>query len=380
MQITDYTQFLLILIGGLLVALVTTWAAIKIISNYAESLGLIDKPDHRKIHVKPIPRIGGLGIFAGLMASLLYFSLIRSLFPCCKEYLALPNNYFITGGIVIAVTGLVDDFKGISFRQKLVVQSLIAVYIILAGYRMEFDFGVLRGYTDLLSIPITFLWIIGVINAMNLIDGMDGLAGGTFLISLISLTICYFMLGLQLEVVLVYCMVGVILGFLILNWHPAKIFMGDTGSLFLGYVIACYSLKTTSVGPNAFTFMIPIMAVGLPVFDTLLSMTRRQLKGRPMFYPDKDHMHHRMGKTFGGGQRITVLRLYSINIVLGALAVILSVSGNLLGALILVLATVYVGFVVFRMRYLSWAKIRAVRKKPRHRGLLSTGGTFPYRF
>ncbi len=371
---------ILLLLGGLGVAFVLTLVTTSILSRHAERLGLIDKPDHRKIHSTPIPRIGGLGIFAGLMGSLLYFSYVRQLFPAEIGALAMPNIYFMTGGIVIAVTGLVDDFKGISFRQKLVAQCLIAVYIILAGYRLEFDFGIFPGYAHMASIPVTFLWIIGVINAVNLIDGMDGLAGGTFMISLITLTVCYWLLGSTLELVFIFCLAGAVLGFLALNTYPAKVFMGDTGSLFLGYVIACYSLKSSTLGYNYLMFMVPILAVGLPVFDTLLSMIRRYLRGRPVFYPDKDHIHHRVRKVFGGTQRIAVMRLYYINVVLGAMAILLSLSNDWLAILILFLTTVYLFVVVWRLKYINPRELLKKRRKPKHRGLLSTGGAFPYRF
>ncbi|MEM8549839.1 MAG: MraY family glycosyltransferase [Verrucomicrobiota bacterium] len=379
-MITSYSKFLLLLFGGFLIAFLTTWLVIQVLTRYAERFGLIDKPDHRKIHVTPIPRIGGLGFFAGLMIGLLYFSALRQAFPGCAAYLPMPNSYFITGGIVIAVTGLVDDFKGISFRQKLVAQCLIAVYIILAGYRLEFDFGILRGYTDLLSIPITFLWIIGVINALNLIDGMDGLAGGIFLITMIMATLCYGVMGVSLEAVLMFSTVGALMGFLSLNYHPAKVFMGDTGSLFLGYVAACYTLQASTNQSNYFTFVAPALLVGLPVFDTLLSMIRRYLKGRPVFYPDKDHMHHRVRKVFGGNQRLTVLRLYSINLVLGTLGVLLCISSNWIGLLVILVAAAYCFWVVWRLRYFKLEELFRKRAKPKHRGLLSTGGVFPYRF
>ncbi|MEM9226388.1 MAG: MraY family glycosyltransferase [Verrucomicrobiota bacterium] len=377
---SSYGNFLLILFGGFLTAFLTTWLVIQVLTRYAEPLGLIDKPDHRKIHVSPIPRIGGLGLFAGLMMGLLYFSACRQAYPGCAAYLPMPNSYFITGGIVIAVTGLVDDFKGISFRQKLVAQCLIAVYVILAGYRLQFDFGILIGYTELLSIPVTFLWIIGVINALNLIDGMDGLAGGIFLITMIMTTVCYAFMGISLEVVLMFSIVGALMGFLSLNYHPAKVFMGDTGSLFLGYVVACYTLQVSTSQSNYFTFAVPALLVGLPVFDTLLSMVRRYLKGRPLFYPDKDHMHHRVRKVFGGNQRLTVLRLYSINLTLGTFGVLLSISSNWIGVLVIAVALAYCVWVVWRLRYFKLEELFRKRAKPKHRGLLSTGGVFPYRF
>ncbi|QYY36552.1 MraY family glycosyltransferase [Ruficoccus sp. ZRK36] len=376
---SNYYDFL-IMFGGLAVGFVLTLVTTLILCRYAERLGLIDKPDHRKIHSKPIPRIGGLGLFAGLMGSLLYFSLVRQIWPQELGGLQMPNIYFLTGGVVIAVTGLVDDFKGISFRQKLVAQCLIAVYLILAGYRLQLNFGILDGYANMASIPVTFLWLIGVINAVNLIDGMDGLAGGIFLISLLALTICYTLLGGAIDLIFLFSITGTVLGFLVLNTHPAKVFMGDTGSLFLGYVIACYSLNVSTLGHNHFMYMVPIIAVGLPVFDTLLSMTRRFLKGRPVFYPDKDHMHHRVRKVFGGGQRAAVMRLYYINLVLGALAILLSLAGDWMAILIMLVTVCFAIAVIWRLKYLKPKELLKRRKQPRHRGLLSTGGAFPYRF
>lgn len=336
--------------------------------KHATRLGLVDEPDHRKVHLSPIPRVGGIGIITGFFAGILFLQLARDFLPVDQSILSLPDQYLLTGAIVIAVTGLVDDFRGISFRQKLVVQCLVSVYMILAGYRLNLDFGIYPRYAEAISVPITFVWIIGVTNAVNLIDGLDGLAGGIFLISLLVISACSLIAGIAIPVVLLFCMVGAVLGFLLLNWHPAKTFMGDSGSLLLGYIIACYSLQTTIEPKGFFVFLVPVLAVGLPVLDTLLSMVRRFMRGRPMFYPDKDHIHHRIQSVFKFSQRQTVYSLYGINILLGCFAIALMLANTLQGFFITLGAGCFVLFLLYRLHYISVEKLRNYmhrRRKPK---------------
>lgn len=363
------THILLLALGGLAFSLIVSLLSVLEFKRYAQRLGIVDQPDHRKIHTTPIPRIGGIGIIFGFFAGILFFDLAVGLLPEFTGAIPKANTYLLTGAIVIAVTGLVDDFRGISFRQKLVVQSLVAVFIIKAGYRLHFDFGIFPGYASALSIPITFIWIIGVTNAVNLIDGLDGLAGGVFLIALITITACLMLAGQAIPFIMVFCITGAVLGFLLVNWHPAKVFMGDTGSLFLGYIIACYSLQATAVSSGFFIFLIPVFAVGLPVFDTLLSMTRRALKGRPMFYPDKDHIHHRIKRVFGYNQRGTVYMLYGISLVFGGLALALSLVSTFTSGLLITLGgAAFLLLLLWKLEYLSIKKIRSyIRQNSRKR-------------
>ncbi|WOO42347.1 MraY family glycosyltransferase [Rubellicoccus peritrichatus] len=359
---------LAISMGALLCAMLVSLVAIIEAKKHATKLGLVDEPDHRKVHISPIPRVGGIGIITGFFAGILFLQIVNDVFPMSHSILNLPDRFLLTGAIVIAVTGLVDDFRGISFRQKLVVQCLVSVYIILAGYRLNLDFGIYPGYAKALSVPITFMWIIGVTNAVNLIDGLDGLAGGIFLISLLVISICSVIAGIAVPIVLIFCMVGAVLGFLFLNWHPAKTFMGDSGSLFLGYIIACYSLQTTIEPQGFFVFLVPVLAVGLPVLDTLLSMIRRLLRGRPMFYPDKDHIHHRIQRVFNYSQRQTVYSLYAINALLGCFAIALMLAGTIQGLFITLAASLFVILLLYRLRYISIEKLKHYihrRRKPK---------------
>ncbi|MGE9292742.1 MAG: MraY family glycosyltransferase [Puniceicoccales bacterium] len=343
---------------GLVFSAVVSIAAIIELRRYAPKLGIIDEPDHRKVHTKPIARIGGLGLIAGFFAGVLYFQLAISYCGPIAQVLIMPDPYLLTGAIAIAVTGLVDDLRGINFRQKLVVQCLVATYMILAGARLKFNFFILPGYAEAVSVPVTFFWIIGVTNAVNLIDGLDGLAGGVFLISLFVVSFCTMLIGESLQIVLLFCMVGAVLGFLFVNWHPAKVFMGDSGSLFLGYIIAIYSLNATVKPGNFFIFLIPVFAVGLPVFDTLLSMGRRALKGRPLFYPDKDHIHHRIQRVFGYSQRVTVYCLYGINMVFGAFAIALTVVKTPMAFVVVLMCAAFFLLLLYRLEYLCPASIR----------------------
>lgn len=350
---------------GLLFSMLVSFLAIMEARRHAGRIGIIDIPDHRKVHLAPTPRVGGIGIIAGFFAGILYFQLARSFCPQISDFLALPDKYLLTGAMAIAVAGLVDDLRGINFRQKLVVQALVGVYIILAGYRLQLDFGIFPGYAAAISVPVTLIWIIGVTNAVNLIDGLDGLAGGLFMISLLVVAAGSLIIGSPLNMVLLLCMVGAVLGFLLLNWNPAKTFMGDSGSLFLGYMIACVSLQTTNHPSSFFSFLIPVLAVGLPVFDTLLSMARRSLKGRPMFYPDKDHIHHRVKDLFGLSTRRTVYCLYGINLILGAFALSLSISGNIQGLFVTLMAVGFLLALLIRLEYLTPKKVRRFLKNRR---------------
>lgn len=281
--------------------------------------------------------------------------------------------------MAIAVAGLVDDLRGLNFRQKLIVQCMVAVYLILAGYRLNLDFGNFTEYAKAISIPVTMLWIIGVTNAINLIDGMDGLAGGLFMISLVIIAICSLIIGAPVNIALLFCAAGAVIGFLLLNWHPAKTFMGDSGSLFLGFIIASLSLQTTANPTGFFVFLVPVLAVGLPVFDTLLSMTRRYLKNRPMFYPDKDHIHHRVEQVFHLGTRRTVYCLYGINVILGLFAIVLTLSGTLMGFAVCLLAGLFYLTLLYRLQYISiiqlkrYLETRRTRKRLYETPLITLG-------
>ncbi|MEI7705818.1 MAG: MraY family glycosyltransferase [Deltaproteobacteria bacterium] len=277
----------------------------------------------RKIHGRPVPRLGGVAIvvafFLPIVALFFFDSGVgRLLWSQPQRALAL-----ILGGVAIAILGIYDDLKGTGARTKLAVQVLVATLMWWAGYRADtistpfgtFDLG-------LLGFPITLLWIVGVTNAVNLIDGLDGLATGISLAA--TATIFWVSLNNQRPLMALFmaCLGGALLGFLRYNFHPASIFMGDSGSLFVGFVLASTALETHEKSTTAVALLVPIVALGLPIGDTLLAMGRRALRGQPVFTSDRGHIHHRL-MARGLSHRGTVLALYGIAVVLGGVAVAL---------------------------------------------------------
>ncbi|MGF1485390.1 MAG: MraY family glycosyltransferase [Opitutales bacterium] len=359
---------ILIFLAGLLCSFVSAWAATRLLTYLAPKLGWMDEPDYRKVHETPIPRLGGIGIFCGFSAGILFFGAIGYFLPEYIEKVPLPSRFFLVGTFMVGLLGLVDDIRGIDFKQKLVFQCLIAVFMVLAGYRFAPDFTVftvLAPYSEYICIPITFLWIIGVMNALNLIDGLDGLAGGLSLIALITITLCCLALGGGVELTLFFAMAGALLGFLRLNYHPASIFMGDTGSLFLGFVVSTYALSTTQQVGNVLLFFIPVLAIMVPVFDTLSSMARRKLRGRPMFYPDKDHIHHRLRYHKHLSHQDTVLVLYAIASVFGLCAVLIAWLPPVWGVLPLAGSGLFLFVVMKKLEYLDYKGWKAARRRAR---------------
>ncbi|MGF1449577.1 MAG: MraY family glycosyltransferase [Opitutales bacterium] len=362
----------ILLLVGFLMSLATAWVVTALLKHYAPKLGWMDEPDYRKVHETPIPRLGGIGIFCGFSAGLFFFGLIGFVFPNSESAVAvsdaLPSRFFLVGTFMVGLLGLVDDIKGIDFKQKLVFQCLISVFMVLAGYRFAPDFTVftaLAPYAEYICIPLTFLWIIGVMNALNLIDGLDGLAGGLSLIAITTVSLCCLALGAGLEIALFLAMAGALLGFLRHNYHPASIFMGDTGSLFLGFVVSTYALSTTQQVGNPLLFFLPILAVLVPVFDTLSSMARRKLRGRPMFYPDRDHIHHRLRYRIGLSHKNSVLALYAMAAVFGSLAFLVALLPPTLGAIALAGAFVFLAIVMRRLQYLDYKSWKAARERAR---------------
>lgn len=288
----------------------------------ASRLGGVDRAfSSRKVHTQPIPRLGGiamvLGFFVPLVGLFFWQNDVTSLF------FAHPERVLglFAGGAAIALLGLYDDVRGADARVKFTVQTLVAVGMYLLGYSITL---VVNPFGDpihlgMLSGPLTVLWIVGIVNAMNLIDGLDGLAAGvaaivvalTFAVALsrVDVLMCLFMAALF----------GAALGFLLYNWNPASIFMGDTGSMFLGFVLGVTTVATNQKSSTAVALLVPVVALGLPITDTLLAMLRRALAGRPLFAADREHIHHRL-LDLGLTHRQTVLLLYAVCVMLAVVA------------------------------------------------------------
>ena len=281
----------------------------------AFKLKIIDYPNERKINIKPMPRLGGLAIVLGTFIGFLYLNITHVFF---LEY--------IIGATVIAITGIMDDKFTLPPMIKLLGQTLAAIFLIWSGILIERITLPFIGIIELnlvISVMVTLVWIIGITNAINLIDGLDGLASG---VSTIALTSIFFMAIIDHQYFvagLCVILIGSNIGFLFHNFYPAKIYMGDTGSLFLGYSIAVISILGLFKKITLFSFVIPIIALAVPIFDTLFAILRRLLNGEKIMKPDKKHIHHQLLEA-GFSHRKTVLIIYCISAVFGALAVIFS--------------------------------------------------------
>jgi len=297
----------------------------------AHRIGAIDVPkDNRRVHNKPIPRLGGSAIYIAFVITALI------MMPIDRELIAL-----LIGATMIVLMGMYDDVKPVSAKFKLLIQIIASFVVIFGGVRIEAFRQVPLG---IFSIPVTIFWIVGITNAVNLIDGLDGLAAGVAIIASISLAFVSFtnsVSGMMEVALLLIILAGSALGFLPYNFNPAKIFMGDTGSLLIGFLLSVISIEGIIKSATTIVITIPLLALGVPVLDTAFAIARRLINKRPIMEADKGHLHHRLLDQ-GLSQRQTVLILYFISSLLGASAVFISDANKAtaylaLGAIMLVI-------------------------------------------
>lgn len=313
-----------------------------IVIKFSKKFNLVDIPkDERRVHSKPMPRVGGIAIVISMLLGLGIYYIITKNIPS----IALNKKFFgyLLGGIVIFAMGLIDDIVNLKARYKFLFQLAAAFIVYLFGIRIS-GIKIPFIYTDIinfgwLDLPITLLWIIGITNAINLIDGLDGLAAGISAISATALLIIFITTSASLEaIVITAVLVGATLGFLPYNFNPAKTFMGDVGSNYLGFTLATVSILGLAKGYTVLAIIVPIIALGVPIFDTLFAMIRRLLKGQPMLSPDGAHIHHRLLKR-GFSQRQAVIFLYTVTSILCILAVTI-ISADIWKFIILIIAII----------------------------------------
>ena len=307
-EVNGHNIFLIVLVTFLTSALLVPF-----VTKAAKHVGAMDIPNARKAHTKPTPRMGGLAIFAAFLLGYMLFA---------RTFMEILD--VLIGSIIIVLTGVFDDINPVPAKIKLVLQIIAACVVVFYGnivlnhvdmLGLNLDFPVPLNYI------ITIIFIVGITNAINLIDGLDGLSSGVSSIYFITISIIAFMLNKKqgLDTILSLIMLGSTLGFLVHNFHPAKIFMGDTGSLFLGFtisVIALLGFKATTLT----SLIIPLLILAIPIFDTVLAIFRRLLKGEKITSPDKEHFHHQLLK-MKFGVRGTVLVIYAINILFAAVSI-----------------------------------------------------------
>jgi UDP-GlcNAc:undecaprenyl-phosphate GlcNAc-1-phosphate transferase len=318
------------LILSFLAAFGTVLLVTPLVIKFAHKIGATDKPNHRKVHQKVMPRLGGLAIFIGVVVGYIASGLYDE------------RIYGITAGaILIVVIGILDDMYELKARTKLIGQLLVAGVVVYTGLKIEFitiPFVIERFDLGWLAIPVTILWIVGITNAINLIDGLDGLAAGISSIAIATLAVMAGMAGKEMILTLCLIVLGSTIGFLFYNFHPAKIFMGDTGALFLGYCISVFSLLGLYKSVTLFSFVIPIIILGVPIFDTAFAIIRRFLNKQPISAPDKSHLHHRL-LAIGISHRNKVLLIYVFGIFFSVCAVMLT-SATFLGTILIMIALV----------------------------------------
>ncbi|MCR4719605.1 MAG: undecaprenyl/decaprenyl-phosphate alpha-N-acetylglucosaminyl 1-phosphate transferase [Firmicutes bacterium] len=326
------TKETIFLILTFVVAFAFSFASTPIVYRLAYRVGAIDVPkDGRRMHKKPIPRLGGLAIIFGFAVSI-----------CCFAHFSRALIATLCGAFIIAVMGIIDDCKNLSAKLKFLIQIAAALVVIIGG---NIRITVLTNpnifssdpYIVLpwwLSISTTVIWIVFITNAVNFIDGLDGLAAGVSAIMSVSLVFIALRIQEYSAAIIGLALMGACFGFLPFNFNPAKIFMGDTGSTFLGFMLATLSIQGVFKSYAIITFAVPLLILGLPLFDALFAMIRRIWKGQSPMVADRGHLHHRL-IDMGFSQKQTVFILYAISAVLGITAVVLAESGTL-RALILI--------------------------------------------
>ena len=294
-----------------LIALIVAYVLTPGVKKLAIKVGAVDKPNARKVHTHAIPRLGGLAIYVGFMAAVLFCVPVR------HELLGL-----LLGCTAIVALGIWDDICNIPAKVKLVGQIVAACIPIAFGIQIEWltnPFGTLIVLPELVAIPVTIFWIIGFTNTVNLIDGLDGLAAGVSFIASVSMFLLAYTMNQYLPAMIIVAMAGAALGFLQYNFNPAKIFTGDTGSMLLGYTMAVAAVLGLVKTAATIALVVPLIALGLPILDTLFAIIRRKMSGVPIFQPDKGHLHHRL-LALGMSQKQAVLIMYFVSIVLGIVA------------------------------------------------------------
>lgn len=341
------TKFLMLVAAALAVAMLISFITTPVVKAFAHKIGAVDVPkDARRMHDHPIPRMGGLAIFFGFLLSALIFV------PITEQLRGM-----LLGAIIIVVLGIFDDVYALRAWFKFLVQIGAALIAVLYGNNVIETLSNPNVFSanpywqlGVLAVPFTVLWVVAITNAVNLIDGLDGLAVGISTISSMTMLVIALVVSEGQVALLMAALAGGCIGFMPYNMNPAKIFMGDTGSTFLGFVLAVTSIQGFFKSYTIISFAVPFLMLGLPIFDTAFAFIRRISHGQNPMAPDRSHVHHRL-IDMGLGQKQAVAVLYVISAILGLSAVVLTTGGEL-KAMLLLLALCAAGGVSARI-YIS---------------------------
>lgn len=335
LEVNGINVFLIVIVTFFISALI-----MPIIKKVAKHVNAIDMPEDRKVHDKPMPRLGGLGIFISFLFGYILFA----------ESSVIMLSILI-GGFIIVMLGFVDDINPVSAKYKFLVQIIAAAVVVFYGNLVLGEITMLGlnfSFPAPLNYIATIVFIVAITNAINLIDGIDGLAAGVSSIYFTTIAIIAFILNLTngLDVILSLILLGSTLGFLVHNFNPASIFMGDSGSLFLGFnisIIALLGFKATTLT----SLVIPIVILAIPIFDTTLAIFRRLLKKQSIGTPDKEHLHHQLLK-MKFSTRVTVLIIYAINILFAAVTIFFVLGDQDVAMFIYIMLMILLLFIVVK--------------------------------
>lgn len=334
-QVNGHNIFLIVLVTFL-----TSTLLVPFVKKIAIHVNAMDIPNERKVHKVPIPRMGGLAIFASFLLGYMLFARTN-----------IQILSILIGGFIIVLTGIVDDIKPIRARTKFLMQIIAACVVVFYGNIVlnHMDvLGINMDFIEPINYLVTILFIVSITNAINFLDGLDGLASGVSSIYFATIAIIAFILNKMqgLDIIISLIMLGSTLGFLVHNFHPAKIFMGDTGSLFLGFTISIIAL----LGFKAATLtslIVPIVILAIPIFDTVLAIFRRLIKGERISEPDKEHFHHQLLK-MKFGVRTTVLIIYGINILFASVSIFFILGDAQLAIMLYLILMILLLFLVLK--------------------------------
>jgi UDP-GlcNAc:undecaprenyl-phosphate/decaprenyl-phosphate GlcNAc-1-phosphate transferase len=331
---------------GFGLAMVIVWGLTPVVGGFARRMGVLDQPAARKIHQVATPRLGGIAIFFGVIVPGLLF---LSQEPVVRGILA--------GAALVTLLGVMDDTRDIPPLAKLAGQLGVALLLVLYGVRVEWITVPGIGVIPLgwVGIPFSVIWVVSFMNIVNFIDGMDGLAAGVCAISAFAFTIIAVSLGQYDMAILAAIVAGATTGFLWHNFHPASIFMGDSGALLLGFLLGAISLQGTLKGVATVALLIPLLVLGIPIFDTGFAIARRVKNRRPIYAADRGHLHHRF-TNLGYSQRQTVVILYSWSASMSVLALAMRFAPVwLIAALAVVVGGISV-YLAYLLEILRWSK------------------------
>jgi UDP-GlcNAc:undecaprenyl-phosphate GlcNAc-1-phosphate transferase len=321
----------------------------------ARRLGWLDRPGGRKQHDEPTPTMGGLVVlfvaFVGIAAAMSMGNRVSQMLYAHRDHVLGAAACTV----VMMLVGVVDDRRGLSPRIKLLAQTVLALAAFLLGFQVSAVTVPGLGSVALgpFSLPLSVLWIVGITNAINLTDGLDGLAAGVCLLAAATNAAVAIYLQNYYMAVMMTLLAGALLGFLRWNFHPARVFLGDTGSMGLGMYLALCSLYSAQKSPTIVMILVPLCALGYPIFDTLAAVARRTLRGQPLFASDRDHIHHRLVSA-GVAPRGAALRIYAASVVLVGICILLSSANHLAIGLGLAAALALAMFSVRVLGYMEW--------------------------